>query len=481
MSTTTAKTPMIDVTKLSVEQAVSKLVSYAIMLPASDIFFAEDDSSMTVSVRHLGVVQPITTVAREVGRRFVSHVKALAGMDVAEKRHPQDGRWLFKNEDDQLIDLRVNMIPTTHGEDLALRLLTLNSKLFKIDELGLSKDQLAELQNMLGSPGGLILFTGPTGSGKTASMYASLVNLNDGRRKINTIEDPVEYAIAGVRQSQINPQIDDVFRPCCATSSGSRPTLSWSVKFATPRRLRPPSAPPIAATWFWATIHAPIAAGRCSIHAELGAHPHFLATSLLGIISQRLVRTLCDQCKISFDLRWPHTFDEVRPWLGPDEGTQALRSQGLPRMPGLGYAGRTGVFEVLRINRKLRDLISDSRSTREIRRRQSEKMLDFRQAALLKVAQGVTSTEEVFRVIPLGTSHRRDRCVISVPAGSTPGNSHPLPSASIITPHAGSGTSASNPLAAAKASSAAQSLALDAPLLKFAAKAPKSMPLTMLS
>ena len=114
----TAKMPMIDVSKLPVEQAVSKLVSYAVMLPASDIFFAEDDQSMTVSVRHLGVVQPIATVSREVGRKFVAHVKALAAMDVAEKRRPQDGRWLFKGEDGQLIDLRVNMIPTTHGEDL---------------------------------------------------------------------------------------------------------------------------------------------------------------------------------------------------------------------------------------------------------------------------------------------------------------------------------------------------------------------------
>jgi len=123
---------------------------------------------------------------------------------------------------------------------------------------------------------------------------------------------------------------------------------------------------------------------------------------LLGIISQRLVRTLCDLCKISFDLSMaPHTFDEVRPWLAPEEGHKLFAPKGCPACQGLGYAGRTGVFEVLRINRKLRDLISDSRSTREIRQAaKSEKMLDFRQAALLKVAQGVTSTEEVFRVIP---------------------------------------------------------------------------------
>jgi type II secretory ATPase GspE/PulE/Tfp pilus assembly ATPase PilB-like protein len=398
----TAKSPSIDVSKLSVEQAVSKLVSYSIMLPASDIFFAEDDSAMTVSVRHLGVVQSITSVPRELGRRFVAHVKALAGMDVAEKRRPQDGRWLFKGDDDQLVDLRVNMVPTTHGEDLALRLLTRNSKLFKIDELGLSKDQFGELLNMLSSPGGLILFTGPTGSGKTASMYASLVHLNDGRKKINTIEDPVEYAIAGVRQSQTNQQIELGFSTMLRNVLRQSPDVIMVGEIRDTETAETAVRAANSGHLVLATIHAPIAAGAVQSMRSLGVHPHFLATSLLGIISQRLVRTLCDQCKMTFDLSMaPNTFDEVRPWLAPGEGNKLFAPKGCPACQSLGYAGRTGVFEIIRINRKLRDLISDSRSTRELRQAAaSDKMLDFRQSALLKVAQGVTSTEEVFRVIP---------------------------------------------------------------------------------
>ena len=398
----TPKTPMIDVSKLPVEQAVSKLVAYSVMLPASDIFFAEDDASTTVSVRHLGVVEPVATISKELGRKYISHIKALAAMDVAEKRRPQDGRWLFKGEDNQLIDLRVNMVPTTHGEDLALRLLTRNSKLFKIDDLGLTKDQFAAVQNMISIPGGLILFTGPTGSGKTATMYSALVSLNDGKKKINTIEDPVEYAIAGVRQSQINPQIDLGFSILLRNVLRQSPDVIMVGEIRDEETAQTAVRAANSGHLVLATIHAPIAAGAVQSMRSLGVHSHFLATSLLGIISQRLVRTLCEQCKQSFDLSMaPHTFDDVRQWLGANEGNKLFAPKGCPACQMLGYAGRTGVFEVLKINRKLRDLISEGHGTREIRAAaESEKMINFRQAALLKVAQGVTSTEEVFRVIP---------------------------------------------------------------------------------
>ena len=401
MSTAT-KTPLVDVAKLPVEQAVSKLISYALMLPASDIFFSEDVSNMTVSVRHLGIIQTVTIVPRELGRKFVAHVKSMAGMDLAEKRRPQDGRWLFHSEPDRVVDLRVNMIPTLHGEDIALRILSHNAALYKIDELGLTKDQLAELTTMLSSPGGLILFTGPTGSGKTASMYASLVQLNDGRRRINTIEDPVEYALDGIRQSQINPQIELGFSTLLRNVLRQSPDVVMIGEIRDPETAETAVRAANSGHLVLATIHAPIAVGAVQSMRGLGVHPHFLATSLLGILSQRLVRTLCPQCKIDFDLSMaPGTFDEVRPWLGPEEGKKLYAARGCAACQNQGYGSRTGVFEVVRINRKLRDMISDGKPTGDIREAAlSEKMLNFRQSALLKVAQGVTSTEEVFRVIP---------------------------------------------------------------------------------
>jgi general secretion pathway protein E len=399
---TALKTPMVEVSKLPVEQAVSKLISYAIMLPASDVFFTSNLATVTVSVRHLGIVHPISVIPAETGKRFLSHVKAMAEMDLAEKRRPQDGRWIYRGDGDQVVDLRVNMIPTMHGEDIAIRLLSRNTHLYKIEELGLGRDQLGELTAMLDNPSGLILLTGPTGSGKTATLYASLARLNDGSRKINTIEDPVEYAMEGVRQSQINPQIELGFSTLLRNILRQSPDVIMVGEIRDSETAETAVRAANSGHLVLATIHAPIAAGAVQSMRGLGVHPHFLSTSLLGIVSQRLVRTLCEKCKTSFDLSIaPHTFDEVRPWLAPDEGKKLYAATGCASCQMMGYAGRTGVFEILRISRKLRDLIADGRPTRELRQAAyDDKMLEFRQSAMLKVAQGITSTEEVVRVIP---------------------------------------------------------------------------------
>ncbi len=265
---------------------------------------------------------------------FVSHVKALAGMDVAEKRLPQDGRWLYRDEAGHVVDLRVNMVPTMFGEDLALRILSRNTRLYKIEELGLVKSQFDELVNMLGTPGGLILFTGPTGSGKTATLYSALMQLNDGRRKINTIEDPIEHAIAGIRQSQINTQINLGFSTLLRNILRQSPDVIMVGEIRDSETAETAVRAANSGHLVLATIHSPIAAGAVQSMRGLGVHPHFLATSLLGIISQRLVRTLCPQCKQSFDLSMaPHTFDDVRPWLAADEGSKAIRPQGMPGVP----------------------------------------------------------------------------------------------------------------------------------------------------
>jgi type II secretory ATPase GspE/PulE/Tfp pilus assembly ATPase PilB-like protein len=397
-----AKPPLLDISKLTVEQGVAKIISYAVLLPASDIFFTSNEHNLTIGVRHLGMISPLAVVSVEAGKRFLSHVKALAGMEPSEKRRPQDGRWIYKPDDGSPVDLRINMIPTMYGEDLAIRVLSRNMQLFKLEELGLGRDQLNQLLEMLDSPSGLILITGPTGSGKTATLYASLMRLNDGQRKINTIEDPIEYAIEGVRQSQINPQLDLGFSTLLRSVLRQSPDVIMVGEIRDPETAETAVRAANSGHLVFATIHAPVAAGAMQSMRGLGVHSHFLSTSLRGIVSQRLVRTLCDQCKQSFDLSSaPHTFDDVRPWLGPDEGKVLYAPKGCPACQMAGYSNRTGVFEVMRINRRLRDLIADARPVKEIRDAAvADKMLEFRQSAMLKVAQGITSTEEVFRVIP---------------------------------------------------------------------------------
>jgi type II secretory ATPase GspE/PulE/Tfp pilus assembly ATPase PilB-like protein len=323
-------------------------------------------------------------------------------MDVSERRRPLDGRWIYRLGESQVVDLRINMIPTLFGEDLAIRILSREVNLFTLDSLGMTQDQLDSVTHMLDAPSGLILMTGPTGSGKTATLYASLVRLNDGRRRINTIEDPIEFTVDGLRQSQVNPAVDLGFAALLRGVLRQSPDVIMIGEVRDAETADTAVRAANSGHLVFATVHAPVAAAATQSMLSLGIHPHFLSTSLRGIVSQRLVRTLCPDCKSSFDLTGaPHTFDEIRPWLLEGEGTKLYAARGCPKCQQTGYAGRTGIFEVMPITQHLRSLIADSRPSREIRAAAIKaKMLEFRQAALLKVAKGITSTEEVFRVIP---------------------------------------------------------------------------------
>ena len=329
-------------------------------------------------------------------------LKIRASLDIAERRRPQDGRWLYVHNDDAQFDVRVSSIPTTYGEDLALRIFDRTSKLRDLAVLGMTWQQQQSLSAALESPGGLILFTGPTGSGKTATLYACLHRLNDGRKKINTIEDPIEYSLEGVRQSQIHPAIDLGFSELLRSVMRQSPdvimigeirdteTASIAIRAANSGHL------------VLATIHAASAVGAFQSMRALGVHQHFLASAIRCVVAQRLVRVLCAKCRCAFDLAdAPHTFDEVSHMLGADEGKVLWSPRRCEACHQTGYEARTGIFEVMPVTRPIRTLVAENAAVREIRLRAvEEKMLEFRHAALLKVARGVTSIEEVFRAIP---------------------------------------------------------------------------------
>jgi type II secretory ATPase GspE/PulE/Tfp pilus assembly ATPase PilB-like protein len=266
----------------------------------------------------------------------------------------------------------------------------------------MTRDQLSDFGAMIESPGGLIVLTGPTGSGKTATLYASLMRLNNGRRKINTIEDPIEYAVDGLRQSQVNPATNLGFAELLRGALRQSPDVVMIGEIRDEETAKTAVHAANSGILVFATVHAPAASNAVQSLRSLGVHNHFLGASLRGVISQRLLRTLCPSCRTTFDLTdAPHTFDAIRPMLGNDEGRSLYAARGCPACTATGYAGRTGVFEVMPVSRAIRDLISDGAPTRDIRDTAvREGMLEFRQAALLKVARGETSTEEMFRVIP---------------------------------------------------------------------------------
>ncbi|MDP6446398.1 MAG: ATPase, T2SS/T4P/T4SS family, partial [Pirellulaceae bacterium] len=191
---------------LDSEHAVDALIRRAVELRASDLFFMTEERAVAIAVRRFGVVTPISRVSREQGRRLISHIKALAGMNIAEARRPLDGRWIWGAGEEQ-VELRVNCIATLFGSDLTMRLWSRETGLIPLDELGLAASDLRKVNSMLQRPSGLILVTGPTGAGKTTTLYACLETLRDGSRKINTLEDPVEFAIPGIRQSQVRADL----------------------------------------------------------------------------------------------------------------------------------------------------------------------------------------------------------------------------------------------------------------------------------
>lgn len=398
---TMGKAQLIDVTHHGVEQALTALIERALELKASDLFLVSNEQHVAAQVRAMGMVRPIAILPNDLGRKLIGTIKARSGMDINEKRRPLDGRWIYENGDDT-IDLRISMIPTLYGEDYAIRILDRSTNLISLEQLGLGREQYAAVSGMIAASSGLILICGPTGSGKTATQYACLSKLNDGQRKINTIEDPVEFSIAGLRQSQVNPAVGLTFLELLRSVLRQSPDVIMIGEIRDAETAQTAVHAANSGQLVFATIHAPAAANAVQSMRSLGVHTHFLATGLRGVIAQRLVRTLCPKCKSSFDLsEAPHTFDEVRPWLGGSEGKALYAPVGCEACDGTGYAGRAGVFEVLAISKAIRNLISDNRPTREIREQaMAEKMLNFRQAALLQVAQGQTSTEEVFRVIP---------------------------------------------------------------------------------
>jgi general secretion pathway protein E len=384
------------------EAAVATLIDHAVALPASDLYLGANENHVAVSVRHLGIARLLTILSPELGKRCISYIKAMAGMDLAETRRPLDGRWVRQADGASRVDIRISSIPTLHGEDLTLRLLVCQNDAQGLDHLGMSPRNLSDLHWMLSSPSGLILVTGPTGSGKTTTLYACLRHLNDGERKINTIEDPIEYAVSGLRQSQVNLKADIGFPELLRSILRQTPDIIMIGEIRDPVTAETAVHAASSGQLVLATLHAPIAAGAVQTMLSLGVHPHFLSSSLLGVVAQRLVRALCPHCKERIDITdIPQMFDEVRPWLTDGEGHALYAAKGCPRCHQTGYASRTGVFEVLRINRELRRLIAEGQPTRALRQAAVEDgLVELKKSAMLKVARGETSAEEILRAIP---------------------------------------------------------------------------------
>lgn len=387
----------------SVEKSVNRLVEWALEFGATDVYFACQPDLVSVSARYLGRIVPVASLTPDYGTRCIIHIRHMGGLKLDGRRQPQDGRWTFRRiGSGRFADLRLNTIPTLCGETMALRLLSQRPELRTLDGLGFVGPQQEAAADVLDSHGGLILVVGPAGSGKTTSMYACLHRLNDGSRKIHTIEDPIEYAVPGLHQSQVNEVLGPSFEELLSAILRQSPDVIMvgEVRNAATAEIAVRAAN--AGNLVLATVHAPVASHAIQSMLSLKVTPRFLATSLRAVIACRLIRRLDPADRVAVDLSGaPETFAEVRRWLDDGQGRIVHAPCDGGGDLNSGYAGQTGVFEVLTVTPTLKRMVEELQTPRAIARQAlAEGMLDFRRAALLKVARGETSFEELARVIP---------------------------------------------------------------------------------
>ena len=352
----------VDIKDLSPPEAADAIILQAFDLHASDLYIMSEEDETAIAVRRLGTVQSIAKITRDQGRQIMSVIKAKAGMDIAEHRRPLDGRLIY-HQGETKFDLRINCIPTLFGEDMSCRLLQRSTNRLDLDQLGMSHTEQGHLRAMLNSPSGLILVTGPTSAGKTTTLYACLESLNDGTRKINTLEDPVEYSVSGIRQSQVDHKLGIDFAILLRNVLRQAPDVIMIGEIRDEETAQIAVRAANSGHLVLATLHAPVAAGAVQSLLALGSHPFFLASCLLGVVAQRLIRTLCPHCRQRFDISSaPDTFAEIKPLLGPGEdGTALYGPGGCQQCFQVGYADQTGLFEIMPMNQQLRHMIVEGR------------------------------------------------------------------------------------------------------------------------
>lgn len=380
-----------------VVKLVSNIVNHAIELEASDIHIEPQRKNVVVRYRVDGVLRKITEYPKNMHSAVVSRIKILSGLDIVEKRLPQDGKFFIKKDEEQF-DLRVSTMPSVHGEKVVMRILRVSSSKKKLEDLGYSPYNYERIQRLIQHPYGIILVTGPTGSGKSTTLVAIINSLNSVDVNIVTAEDPVEYTVEGITQCQVNAEIGLTFAKYLRAFLRQDPDIIMVGEIRDKETAQLAVEASLTGHLVLSTLHTNTAAGAIDRLVNMGIEPSLISASLIGVIGQRLVRRVCQSCKVESEL--PEKYVQIARKLFPEKKTIQFIGQGCQNCNQSGYKGRTAAAEVLIVNDEIRRLIQKGASTYELdKAARANGMISMFQDGLYKVLNGETTIEEVLSTI----------------------------------------------------------------------------------
>lgn len=387
--------PYVD--NLSTVQLVTQILESAIAAAATDIHIEPQAEEVRVRYRIDGVLHNIMRIPAEMHLSVTSRIKVLASMNVTERRRPQDGHFTLET-DGGAYDFRISTLPSVNGETIVMRVLDSSRVMTGLDELGLDEEQLKAVERLIARPYGLVLVTGPTGSGKTSTLYACLSSVNREGVNIITIEDPVEYQLPGITQVQVDPNIELTFANGLRSALRQDPDIIMVGEIRDPDTAATAIRAALTGHLVFSTLHTNTAAGAISALAHMGIDHFLMASALSGIIAQRLVRKNCEACKKPF----PPT-KAILAELGLPENSRKrfYRGEGCPECFRTGYKGRTGIFEVIEVRPDIRRAITDKATEDEIRSLADKYGKRLFQAGLEKVLKGVTTPSEMVKAVTI--------------------------------------------------------------------------------
>lgn len=382
---------------LPVPQLVDALLQQALQERASDIHIEPATQGLRVRFRIDGMLREKELLPLEMQAAVLSRIKLLSALDIAEKRLPQDGRWRVQKEN-QDVDVRVSTLPVQGGEKAVLRILPFRGMRQNIETLGFSKDALQRYRLLYQKPQGIILICGPTGSGKTTTLYATLAELNRPESNLVSIEDPVELQLAGMNQVQVNAKAGLTFATALRAILRQDPNIIMVGEIRDAETADAAVRAAMTGHLVFSTLHTNDAAGAVARLLDLGVPPFLVATSLLGVVAQRLVRLVCQECRQSYQPA-EHTAEEMLLKDVPEGKRSFVKGCGCAACGQTGYRGRQAIYEVMPVTSRLRQLIQEKAAAYEIAAAAREEgMHTMSEDGVVKAAAGLTSLSEVVRV-----------------------------------------------------------------------------------